>query len=64
MKKSIIALILLLSLMSFSVTKIVYSDSTIWACSNHEPAHIASDTQELQTLTQQYKCSGWYIVSP
>jgi len=64
MRKNIIVLILLLSLFAVIINKIAYSNPTIWACSNHTPAHVATNVQELQTLTQKYKCTGWYVVAP
>ena len=64
MRKRIIFLIMLLSLFAAIAGKIVYSNPTIWACSNHTPAHVVTNIQDLKTYTQRYGCTGWYVVKP
>jgi hypothetical protein len=62
MKKRIVILILMLSLLAVVVGRAAYSNPTIWACSNHKPAHVATSIEELEELTRTHGCTGWYIV--
>ena len=60
MKKRVLTLLLLFSMIiAFSVA---YSQMTIWVCSNHQPKHVATTIDEMQELTKEYGCEGWYLL--
>jgi len=60
MKKTFLGTLLAL-LLGLAVTTI-YAQATIWACSNHNPQHTATSTQQMQDLTRQHGCSGWHAL--
>ena len=60
MKKTILGILLAL-LLGFTVTAIL-ARTTIWACSNHNPAHTATSTQQMQDLTRLHGCNGWHAL--
>ncbi len=65
MRNKAIFIILIFSAITLMASKIVAdSHYTIWACSNHVPAHVALSIQELVELTESNGCSGWYVVTP
>jgi hypothetical protein len=60
MKKT--ALVVLFALILSLIAAIIYAQRTIWACSNHNPAHTATSTQEIKRLSQEYGCTGWHVI--
>ena len=60
MKKTIAILLTVLFLIIFSV--VIFAMGPIWACSNHNPAHTATSTNQIQQLTNDHQCSGWYRI--
>ena len=58
MRKAVLGLVLVL--LSSVVAAAIYAQTIIWACSNHNPAHTATSTAQIQELTHRYGCTGWY----
>jgi hypothetical protein len=61
MKKTTMKILLILAMIAIAAS--IYAKQTIWVCSNHTPAHTATSTSQVQQLTSQYGCSGWYILN-
>ncbi len=60
MRKLIVAIAaLFFTLGAFSL---VHSKIRIWACSNHNPAHTATNATEMQSMTNTYGCTGWHNI--
>lgn len=55
--------ILLLAVVGVLLAGTLVAQQTIWACSNHNPQHVATSVQEMVALTQKFGCTGWHVLN-